>query len=136
MQIPRTRPRDRGARRQTGAADRLRAGEDFAQIARIESDDLLTRADGGESGWASRGTLPPEVEEVVFTMQPSDLRGPLYSDKGAHIVQVLERKDSAERPFDEIKEELRSQSAQGEVERARRAWLAEVRSGSYVDVRF
>ena len=69
-------------------------------------------------------------------MQPSDLRGPLYSDKGAHIVQVLERKDSAERPFDEIKEELRSQSAQGEVERARRAWLAEVRSGSYVDVRF
>lgn len=138
VQIPENAPRaivkDK-RRRAQNLADRVRAGEDFGAVARAESDDLLSRADGGEIGWTGRGVLPPELEEVVFTMQAGDLRGPVYTDRGAHVVQLLERKASAARPFDEIKEELRAQIAQEEVERATRAWLVEVRRRSYVDVR-
>jgi len=139
VSIPESAPRSIVRERRKHAqslADRVRAGEDFSHVARQESDDLLTRAEGGEVGWVGRGTLPPELEEIVFTMQPSEIRGPVYTDRGAYLVELLERKASAARPFDQIKEELRAQIGQEQVERATRAWLTEVRKRAYVDIRF
>jgi parvulin-like peptidyl-prolyl isomerase len=79
--------------------------------------------------------LPPEVETVAFSMKPGEVRGPVYSDQGAHVLELVERRASAARPFDEIKEDLRRQIAQDEFERSSRAWLEEVRRKAYVDVR-
>lgn len=138
VQIPENAPRALVRERKKRAealAVRVRGGEDFGQIARLESDDLLSRADGGEPGWTGRGVLPPELEEIMFALEPNDLRGPVYTDRGAYIVELLERKASAARPFDEIKEELRAQMAQEETERATRVWLVDVRRRAYVDIR-
>lgn len=136
--IPPDSPRAvREARRAEAAAlgERIRAGEDLAELARELSDDPSTRADGGDLGYVTRSALPPEVAEVVFEMKVGEVRGPIYSDEGAHIVRVLDRKASEARPFEEIKEELRRQLHQQEVEKQTKLWLIDVRKRAHVDMR-
>jgi parvulin-like peptidyl-prolyl isomerase len=136
--IPPDSPRAvREARRAQAVAlgERVRAGEDLAELARELSDDPSTRADGGDLGYVTRSVLPPEVAEVVFEMKVGELRGPVYSDQGAHIVRVLDRKASEARPFEEIKGELRRQIHQQEVEKQTKLWLVDVRKRAHVDVR-
>jgi parvulin-like peptidyl-prolyl isomerase len=115
--------------------ERVRAGEEVAALATELSDDAATRADGGDLGYVARSALPPEVSDVVFAMRPGEIRGPIYSDLGAHIVQVIDRKASEARPFEEVKEELRRQIYQEEVEKQTRLWLVDVRRRAHVDIR-
>lgn len=115
--------------------ERVRAGEDLGELAKQVSDDPSTRAEGGDLGYVERSALPPEVGEVVFAMKVGEVRGPIYSDLGAHIVQVLDRKASEARPFEEVKEELRRQIHGQEVEKQTRLWLVDVRRRAHVDDR-
>ncbi len=63
----------------------------------IEFDTLASQQDptlGGDLGWFPRGMLTqPEVEEVVFTLQPGETSGIIASSLGYHIVNVLEQND-------------------------------------------
>lgn len=136
--IPRDSPRSvRQARRAMAVkvGERVRAGEELAALASELSDDAATRADGGDLGYVTRSALPPEVSDIVFEMRVGEIRGPIYSDLGGHIVQVLDRKASEARPFEEVKEELRRQIHQEEVEKQTRLWLVDVRRRAHVDVR-
>jgi peptidyl-prolyl cis-trans isomerase SurA len=137
--IPPDSPRAlRDARRAqaTALGERVRAGQDLGQLAKEVSDDPATKADGGDLGYVARSALPPEVADVVFAMKPGEIRGPIYSDLGAHIVQVLDRKASEARPFEEVKEELRRQLQEQEFEKQTRLWLVDVRRRAHVDLRW
>lgn len=71
----------------------IRAGADFAQLARTYSQDESTRDAGGDLGWFPRGILlAPEVEEVAFSLQAGQVGPVVQSRFGYHIVQTLERK--------------------------------------------
>lgn len=66
---------------------RLRAGEDFAAVARELS--IGTEADqGGDMGWVSAEALPPPLDEVVFTLPRRTINRPVKSDYGYHIFYI------------------------------------------------
>src|SRR5262249_22606737 len=67
---------------------RARGGEDFAKLARENSEDPATRHDGGDLGWFGKGALPPAVEEIVFAMEPREWRGTIRAERGCHVIQV------------------------------------------------
>ena len=71
------------------AQKQLETGIEFGTLA-AQQDPTL----GGDLGWFPRGMLTqPEVEEVVFTLQPGETSGIIASSLGYHIVNVLERDD-------------------------------------------
>jgi parvulin-like peptidyl-prolyl isomerase len=73
------------------------SGADFAELAVIHSLDLSTRPAGGDLGWFARGTLTiPEVEEIVFSLQPGDLSEVIDSELGFHLILLI---DLEERPL-------------------------------------
>jgi parvulin-like peptidyl-prolyl isomerase len=110
-------------------------GADFDALAKKHSQDSVTRADGGDLGYFGRGTLPANVEEVVFSMKKGEIRGPLRTERGFHLIQVTDRKESSAKPLSEVKEQLRQEIYAGKVEKATKAWLQEVRKRSFVEVR-
>ena len=91
---------------------RLRAGEDFAELARQYSGDV-TAEDGGDMGYLHEGMLPGLPAEIVSKLQPGETSDPVTLMEGVAIFRLIERKQSRINSF---------ASAQ---ERARELWLKE-----------
>jgi len=98
---------------QAKAADlykRIRAGEDFGQLAR-EFSDGAGRADGGDIGWVKRGTLISGIEEIAFEkLAVGQVSEPFRTSMGIHIVKLEARETGSLLPLStvaaQIKDEL------------------------------
>ena len=73
----------------------LRAGADFAALARKFSQDSASAVQGGELGWFRRGVMVKPFEDAAFKLHPGDISEPVESKFGFHIIQV-ERVQPAE----------------------------------------
>ena len=82
---------------------RLNGGEDFAKIAKEESDDAGSGANGGDLGSFRHGQMVGEFEKVAFAQPVGKLSEPIKTQFGYHIIKV-EKHDS--KPYDEVKSEL------------------------------
>jgi len=71
------------------ALQRLSAGEDFVEVSRQVSR-APNASDGGELGFFDRGSLPPEIDEVIFSLAPGEFSEPVQGPSGYHVFQVLE----------------------------------------------
>lgn len=77
------------ARKKTEALlARIRAGEDFAELAREYSEDPGSGAMGGDLGYFSRGTMVPEFEEAAFSHKPGEVSDIVQSTFGFHIIRT------------------------------------------------
>jgi peptidyl-prolyl cis-trans isomerase D len=92
-----------------GLVQRLRNGEDFAALASEFSTDAGTKALGGDLGWIGRGMLVGPFEDALFEMQTGELRGPVRSDFGYHVIRLDELRAGTTQPFDAVREELASE---------------------------
>ena len=71
------------------ARERLGRGEDFGRIS-VEVSQAPNAENGGELGYVVPGTLPPDLDEAIFAMEPGATSQPVPSPAGFHIFQVLE----------------------------------------------
>jgi len=67
---------------------RLAAGEDFAKVAKAESDDAGSGAQGGELGEFGKGMMVPPFEQAAFAQKVGEVGQPVRSPFGFHIIQV------------------------------------------------
>lgn len=67
---------------------RIKAGEDFATLAREASEDPGSAQNGGDLGWFGKGRMVQEFEEAVFKARPGDIIGPVQTQFGVHIIKV------------------------------------------------
>ncbi|MBR4312175.1 MAG: peptidylprolyl isomerase [Bacteroidaceae bacterium] len=70
----------------------LKKGADFAEMARLYSEDPGSARDGGMLPWLFKGQLLKEFEEVALAMQPGELSRPVLSPVGYHIIYMNGRK--------------------------------------------
>jgi parvulin-like peptidyl-prolyl isomerase len=79
--------------------DELEVGANFADLARRESEDASTGANGGDLGWFPRDAplMPAQVLEAAFALQPGEISGVVKSDLGYDIIKVEARE--ANRPL-------------------------------------
>ncbi|MCA9663997.1 MAG: peptidylprolyl isomerase [Myxococcales bacterium] len=110
-------------------------GADFAALAKQHSQDPVTRAQGGDLGWFGRGTLPTDIEDVVFKMKKGEIRGPLRGGRGFHVIQVVDTRASSARPYKEVRRQLRGQIYGRKLEKATKAWLREVRKKAHIVIK-
>jgi peptidyl-prolyl cis-trans isomerase SurA len=123
--------RDRAA----AAIQRVKNGEEFAKVAGEVSDDDATKGGGGELGWFERGSISPEWEAVVFSMEKGEVRGPVSGPQGLHVFFVEEVKRTDMKSFDELKEQLRAELTRREMDKQTTQWIDELRKKAYIDVK-
>jgi len=112
---------------------RVQAGTDFADLARQFSQDGSATA-GGDLGWASPGQFVPEFEEILARLQPGQISDPLISRFGAHLIQVIERRE-VPLSVREQREMVRTQLREKKIEELYSAWVDELRGRAYVELR-
>jgi peptidyl-prolyl cis-trans isomerase C len=83
--------------------ERLVKGEDFAAVAKAESDDTGSGAQGGDLGVFGHGRMVPVFEEAAFKLPIGEVSQPVKSQFGWHLIQVQDR---TARSFAEVKAEI------------------------------
>src|SRR5262249_52494707 len=76
--------------RAEAALQRVKGGQDFAQVAREASEDTTTAPRGGELGFLSRGEMMAPFEDLAFGLKSGEVGGPVRTAYGYHVVKVLE----------------------------------------------
>ena len=88
-------------------AARAKAGEDFAKLAREHSDDVGSKAAGGDLGWATREAYVPEFSAALFGMKDKgEIIGPVRTQFGYHIIRLEDIETAHVRSFDEVRAEI------------------------------
>ncbi|HEX6930348.1 MAG TPA: peptidyl-prolyl cis-trans isomerase, partial [Gammaproteobacteria bacterium] len=114
---------DEAARAKAEAVlERIQSGEDFAAVAAEVSDDPVSAEEGGSLGLIQRGQLEGAFEEALFSMDEGEVRGPVKTDFGFHIIRLDDIKAPALPAFEEIRDVLaadyRAEQAQERFEEA------------------
>ena len=116
------------------AVVRIKAGEEFGEVAKLMSDDPGSANNGGEMGWTNPGTFVAEFEEVVKSLELGVMSEPFRSRFGWHVVEVLDR-----RTYDNT-DDLKQQSCVQRVQNGKLAneselWVRRIRDEAFVDSR-
>lgn len=99
--------------------DKARAeGADFAALARESSEDVGSKAAGGDLGWIETGLTDPAFETALFALQPGTISDPVKSAEGWHVIQLREVRPGDVKPFEAVREELQAEYLETERERA------------------
>jgi len=85
--------------------EQLKAGEDFSEIA-IEKSSGPSATQGGDLGYVAKGTIIPEIEEVIFVLELEELSEVVKTDFGFHILKISEKKLETVKTLEEVKEEI------------------------------
>ena len=100
-----------------GIAKDAKAGKDFAALAKANSDDSGSKAQGGDLGWLDKGVTDAAFDAALFAMKKGDISDPVKSEEGYHVIQLRDVHEQKTRPFEEVKAELAKQYADTERER-------------------
>ena len=113
--------------------ERLDNNADFAELARLQSEDA-SASRGGDLGWLSPGDTVPEFEKAMDALKPGQTSQPVRSPFGWHLIQVLERRDqdmSQQQQRLRARQALRNQKA----EEAFQEWVRQLRDKAFVELR-
>ncbi len=83
---------------------RLKAGEDFAKVAKDMSKD--PGSEGGDLGWFTRDRMVPAFADAAFALQKGQTSDPVKTQFGWHVIQLEDRRPKTFPPFDQVKDQI------------------------------
>jgi len=116
-----------------GLRERIENGTDFAELAKLQSQDT-SAAKGGDLGWLSPGDTVPEFERAMNQLPVKGVSQPVRTEFGWHLIQVLGRRSedlSKERQRLAARQALRARKS----DEAYQEWLRQLRDKAYVEYR-
>jgi peptidyl-prolyl cis-trans isomerase D len=78
----------------------------FAALAKSASDDPGSAAQGGDLGFFARASMVKPFADAAFDMKQDEIRGPVESEFGQHIIRLTGIKPGAEKTFEQVRAEL------------------------------
>lgn len=103
----------------------VRAGADFADLAKKHSEDEASAKNGGDLDYFGRGRMVPEFDQAVFAMQPGTTSDVVKTQYGYHIIKLVDKKNATTRPLADVRQQLTDQLAYQRAQ-AQAADLAQV----------
>ncbi|MBN1239164.1 MAG: SurA N-terminal domain-containing protein, partial [Gammaproteobacteria bacterium] len=90
--------------------EQIRSGEaEFEDLAARVSDDPGTAEQGGDLGWIAPGMLAGPFEDALFEMEVGEVRGPVETDFGYHVIKLEDVREGEEQSLDEVRDDLLEQ---------------------------
>jgi peptidyl-prolyl cis-trans isomerase SurA len=120
-------------RRLEGLRERIAAGSDFAELARLNSEDG-TAALGGDLGWVYPGDTVPEFERAMAALKPGEMSEVVRTPFGFHLIRVEERR-AADVSLERRRQQARQALRERKAEDAFQEWLRQLRDRTYVELR-
>lgn len=87
-------------------AEKIAKGEDFAKLAKENTNDGASREDGGMLGYFGKGQMVPQFEQAAFALQKGEVSKPVQSQFGWHLIKLEDRRQRPPPSFDEVKDRI------------------------------
>jgi peptidyl-prolyl cis-trans isomerase D len=111
-----------------GLLDQVKAGGDFAAIARKSSEDQGSAANGGDLGCFPPGRMVPQFDDAVFDLAPGQVSDLVKTNFGYHIIRLASKKEETTAPLAQVKDRVRA-----EVEDRKMSQLGEQKAQAIAD---
>jgi peptidyl-prolyl cis-trans isomerase C len=109
--------------------DKLRAGENFEELAFTYSTDPSARKNRGDMGYVLWGALVDEFEQAAFKMQPGEVSPPVKSPYGWHIIKLIDRlPNDSRQPFEKMQIEIVDQIEKRKAYRAAETFMNDIKA--------
>ena len=131
-------PADQTQQAMTRALELLhdaRSGKDFAELARLHSDDPAAKKDGGDLGTFKRGEMLADLEQALLLLKPGEVGELVATPSGLHIVKLEERNSGKVKPFDKVKTEIEDQLYRKKQDERFTQWLKELRAKASIEIK-
>ncbi|MCK9529753.1 MAG: SurA N-terminal domain-containing protein [Gammaproteobacteria bacterium] len=90
----------------------IRAGKDFAELARAQSEDPGSAKQGGDLGFFGRGVMDPAFEQAVFGLAKGAVSEPVRSSFGFHVIQLEDVRGGEVKPFTAVRDSIQTRLRQ------------------------
>ena len=119
----------------SGVLKEVRAGKDFAEMAKAHSDDPAAAKDGGDLGTFKKADMLPEIGDSVAAMKPGEVSELVLSQAGLHIIKLEERSMSSGKPFSEVKNDIEELLYKRKADERFAQWVKDLRASVPVEIR-
>jgi peptidyl-prolyl cis-trans isomerase D len=107
---------------------RAKAGEDFAKLAREQSQDTASAANGGDLGYVAKGEMVPQFESALFKLKKGEISPePVRTPFGYHAIKVTDLTEGGRQPKEAVTAQIRERLSAEASDRAARAKADEAR---------
>jgi peptidyl-prolyl cis-trans isomerase D len=116
---------------------KVKAGGDFAALAKQYSDDDQSKKNGGDLDYFGRGIMVKEFDEAAWALQPGQISDLVKSQFGFHIIKVVDKKAATTKTLAEVRPQLEDQikleKAQAEAQKTADALTKEITTPADLD---
>jgi peptidyl-prolyl cis-trans isomerase SurA len=109
------------------------AGKDFADLARIYSEDS-TQDQGGDWGWVKKGDLSGELDRQVFLLQTKKVSPVLNMNGAFYLLLAEDKKSGTAKPLKEVREEIEQRITQAARQKQEQVWMAKLRKKAFIKI--
>jgi peptidyl-prolyl cis-trans isomerase D len=88
---------------------KVKAGADFAALAKANSEDDTNKDKGGDLGFFGKGSMVPEFEQAAFALEPGQTSDVVKTSYGFHIIKLMEKQAATTKPIDEVRTQIEDQ---------------------------
>lgn len=113
---------------------KIKAGGDFAALAKQYSDDPGSKENGGDLGFFGQGQMVPAFEKAAFALKKNQVSELVKSDYGYHIIQVLDRKEATGKDFEKQKKDLEKQVKEKKGQEAYKQMLDDLKAKGKIEI--
>lgn len=85
---------------------KIKAGADFAELAKKYSEDPGSKEKGGDLDFFPRGQMVPEFEQAAFSLQPGQVSELVKTQYGFHIIKVVEKQAGSTQTLDQVRAQI------------------------------
>ncbi|MBI4432930.1 MAG: peptidylprolyl isomerase [Candidatus Omnitrophica bacterium] len=114
-------------------ASKLKSGADFEDLAKTRSLDP-TSSRGGDLGFFQKGQMVPEFEEAAFSMKKGELRGPVKTQFGFHVIRLTERVEPAQREFRAVRRVVEERLLNEKRSKAFKAYIDKLKGKTKIEI--
>ncbi len=113
---------------------KLKAGGDFAALARENSQDPGSAQNGGDLGFFGKGQMVPAFEKAAFALKPGETSGVVETPFGFHIINVIERRPPRTVPLPEVSGKITQYLTDQRREARTTAFVEQLKSKAKIEI--
>jgi peptidyl-prolyl cis-trans isomerase SurA len=114
--------------------EKIKGGEDFGEMALLHSEDASSK-NRGDLGYFRRGELVPAFERAALRLKVGEVSEIVRTEFGFHIIKLVDRKGTEPLPFEEVKEKIRADHYESEMEKAFKQYISTLKEKAVIEIK-